>query len=249
MSANTITLPRDVLQRAEHALYNAGVLCDAVPTRLQNSDDAQLANIGSLVNEQGIYGQVRDAHAELKAALEAPAAASGAGTQHDERAAFEAWCNEDDDLGTSRGYGAGTGEYDEHDTNYAWKAWQARAALAAAPAAAKSVSESRDIQNHMMVIACQAAQGEHASGKAMLRAVTKALAGDQNLMRKIIAKHAPAAAHPLSVLQYNAIPALQAIPPSLFESVVRGVERAFCAKNGITLAGAAGATGEQRGDE
>lgn len=124
------------------------------------------------------------------------AAASGAGTQHDERAAFEAWCNEDDDLGTSRGYGAGTGEYDEHDTNCAWKAWQARAALAAAPAAAKSVSESRDIQNHMMVIACQAAQGEHASGKAMLRAVTKALAGDQNLMRKIIAKHAPAAAQP-----------------------------------------------------
>jgi hypothetical protein len=123
------------------------------------------------------------------------------------------------------------------------------AAAPAAPAAAKSVSESRDIQNHMMVIACQAAQGEHASGKAMLRAVTKALAGDQNLMRKIIAKHAPAAAHPLSVLQYNAIPALQAIPPSLFESVVRGVERAFCAKNGITLAGAAGATGEQRGDE
>jgi hypothetical protein len=57
---------------------------------------------------------------------------------------------------------------------------------------------------------------------------------------------APAAAQALSVLQYNAIPALQAIPPSLFESVVRGVERAFCAKNGITLAGVAGATGEQQ---
>jgi hypothetical protein len=104
------------------------------------------------------------------------------------------------------------------------------------------VSESRDIQNHMMVIACQAAQGEHASGKAMLRAVTKALAGDKNLMRKIIAKHAPAAAQaqPLTDEQIDSIAAgpcwhEDGIDPIPF---ARAIERA----HGI---GAAGATGEQ----
>jgi hypothetical protein len=35
------------------------------------------------------------------------------------------------------------------------------------------------------------------------------------------------------VLEYNAIPELCAIQPSLYESVVRAIEREFCKKNGI----------------
>jgi hypothetical protein len=58
-------VPLDIAQKISHALHCADVLIDAVPTRLQESSNEQLANIGDLVNNKGVYQIVATAKKEF----------------------------------------------------------------------------------------------------------------------------------------------------------------------------------------
>lgn len=79
-----ISLPRNLVQRISHAMHCADVLCDAIPTRLQNHDDSVIANIGALVNEQGVYNIIAVAKRELYTFLASPAVdVQGAATEQE----------------------------------------------------------------------------------------------------------------------------------------------------------------------
>lgn len=68
----------NLLREASATIKACGVLCDAVPTRLQNHEDDTLAGIGRIVNEQGLYHLVRDTESKLRGAIDATIAGTKA---------------------------------------------------------------------------------------------------------------------------------------------------------------------------
>lgn len=62
---------QEALQKALHALHNAGCVFDMVPTRLETHPDPTFARIGLAVSSRGsgVYGQVRDAATAVRAAM------------------------------------------------------------------------------------------------------------------------------------------------------------------------------------